>query len=80
VLASAIPGISELALDGLEATLVPAGHTTAWAEAIARLLGSPEIGRDLSARARARVEAQFSADIVLPRHVALACSVAARKF
>ena len=77
LLASAIPGISELARDGLEATLVPPGHTTAWAEAIARSLNSPEIGRDLAARARARVESQFSADIVLPRHAALASAVAA---
>jgi glycosyltransferase involved in cell wall biosynthesis len=77
LLASAIPGISELTRDGLEATLVPPGHTTAWAEAIARLLSSPEIGRDLAARARARVEARFSADIVLPRHAALASAVAA---
>ena len=77
LLASDIPGISELARNGLEATLVPAGHTTMWAEALARLLNSPEVGRELAVRARARVEAQFSADLVLPRHAALASAVAA---
>jgi len=31
----------------------------------------------LAVRARARVEAQFSADLVLPRHAALASAVTA---
>jgi glycosyltransferase involved in cell wall biosynthesis len=77
LLASAIAGISELARDGIEATLVPPGHTTAWTEAMARLLRAPEAGRELAARARTRVETQFSTDIVLPRHAALASAVAA---
>ena len=77
LLGSAIAGISETARDGLEATLVPAGDTAAWAEALARLLRSPQIGRTLAERARARIESHFSSEIVLPAHVALAQSVAA---
>lgn len=77
LLASDIPGISEIARAGQEATLVPAGDTTAWTEALARLLSTPEIGRDLAARARARIEKHFTAEIVLPAHTALACAVAA---
>jgi len=80
LLASAIPGISEIARDGVEAVLVPPGDTTAWAEALARLLLAPGIGRDLAPQARARIEAEFAADLVLPRHTALARAVAAGKF
>jgi glycosyltransferase involved in cell wall biosynthesis len=77
LLAADIPGISEMARDGYEATLVRAGDTTAWAEALARLLLSPRIGRDLALAARARIETHYAADLVLPRHTALASAVAA---
>ena len=77
LLASDIPGISEIARDGIEATLVPASHTTAWTEALARLLHSPEIGQQQAIRARARIEAHFAAPLVLPRHTGLASAVAA---
>jgi glycosyltransferase involved in cell wall biosynthesis len=77
LLASDIPGISESARDGVEATLVPPGHTTAWADALAKLLSNPAIGRELATRARARIESHFAADLVLPRHTALAWAVAA---
>jgi glycosyltransferase involved in cell wall biosynthesis len=77
LLASDIPGISETARDGAEALLVPPGHTTAWADALAKLLENPAAGRALAERARARVESQFAAGLVLPRHSALASAVAA---
>ncbi len=77
LLASAIPGISELVRDGQEATLVPPGDTTAWTEALARFLYNPATGRELARHARTRVESHFAAAIVLPRHTALACAVAA---
>lgn len=76
ILASNVHGIPELVRPGLEATLVPAGHTTVWCEALARLLSAPEIGRDLAARARARVVAEFEAGAVMPRHLALIATVA----
>ncbi|HWA26788.1 MAG TPA: glycosyltransferase family 4 protein [Lacunisphaera sp.] len=77
LLASNIPGISELARDGLEAVLVPPGHTTAWAEALARILSTPDMRREISARARARVESCFASALLLPRHLALATKIAA---
>jgi len=77
LLASDITGISEIARHGIEATLVPVGDTVAWAGALAQILSSPEIRRAQATRARARIESQFTAEIVLPAHTALACAVAA---
>lgn len=77
ILASGVHGIPELVRPGLEATLVPAGDSAAWCEALARLLASPAIGRDFALRARARVVSDFEADAVLPRHLALIAAVAA---
>jgi len=77
ILASNVHGVPEQARDGLEATLVPPGDTVALCEGMAKLLLSPETGRSLAARARARVVANFDAGILLPRHAALAAAVAA---
>jgi glycosyltransferase involved in cell wall biosynthesis len=77
LLASAVQGVPELVRPDLEATLLPAGDTTAWADALARLLAHPAIGHELAARARARVVNHFDAREVLPRHVALAARIAA---
>ncbi len=77
LLASAIAGISEIARDGIEATLVPPGDTPAWADALALILSGPETRRAQATRARARIESTFTAEIVLPAHTALACAVAA---
>lgn len=77
LLASDIAGIRELARDGLEASLVPAGHTTAWAEGLALLLNDPVMALERAQRARIRAEAEFAAALVLPRHAALASAVAA---
>ncbi len=77
LLASAIPGISELVRDGLEATLAPPGDTTAWAEALAARLDDLATGQTLATRARTRAETHFAAATVLPTHTALARAVAA---
>jgi len=77
LLASNIPGISELARDGREAALVPPGHTTEWAGALARTLADLPAARARAQRARARIESHFAAAIVLPAHLALARAVAA---
>lgn len=79
ILASAVHGIPELVRPDLEARLVPAGDSARWCEALARLLANPEIGRDLAARARARVVEQFELGAVLPRHLALLAQVAAER-
>ncbi len=80
LLASAIPGISELVQDGVEAKLVPPGDTTAWAGALACLLSDPADAASLATRARARAEQQYASGIVLPAHTALACAVASGQF
>ncbi len=77
ILSSGVHGVPEQARPDLEATLIPPGDTVALCEGIAKLLLSPEIGRTLAARARARVVAEFAASILLPRHQALAAAVAA---
>ena len=77
IIASAVQGVPELVRADLEARLLPAGDTAAWCEGLAHLLTAPEIGRELAARARARVEEKFSAGRVLPLHLALASAVAA---
>jgi glycosyltransferase involved in cell wall biosynthesis len=63
--------------DGREARLVPAGDTAALAAALAELLAAPERGAALAAAARARVVAEFDSRVLLPRHLALACELAA---
>ncbi|MDP2137633.1 MAG: glycosyltransferase family 4 protein [Candidatus Didemnitutus sp.] len=80
LLASSIPGICELVRSEIEASLVPPGHTTAWAEALARLLITPAISRKLATQARARIESEYAAEIVLPRHTAVARAVARGEF
>ncbi len=77
ILSSGVHGVPEMVRPGLEATLVPPGDTVALCEHMAKLLLSPEIGRTLAARARARVVNEFEAGILLPRHAALAAEVAA---
>lgn len=78
ILASTVHGVPELVRPDLEAVLVHPGDTAAWCEAMSRLLTSPAIGRDLAARARARVVAEFEAGAALPRHLALLGQVAAQ--
>ena len=77
IIATAVQGIPELVRPDREARLLPAGDTVAWCDGLARLLATPAIGRELALRARARAEEQFSAPLVLPRHLALAGAVAA---
>jgi glycosyltransferase involved in cell wall biosynthesis len=77
ILSSNVQGVPELVRPELEATLIPPGDTIALCEGMARLLRSPEIGRSLATRARARVIAEFEAGSLLPRHAALAAEVAA---
>lgn len=77
LLASDIPGISEMARNGIEAALVSPGHTTAWAEALAHVLNTPAEAASRARAARARIESHYAASIVLPRHLALARAVAA---
>jgi glycosyltransferase involved in cell wall biosynthesis len=76
IIASNVHGIPELVRPDCEALLLPAGDTAAWCDGLARLLAAPAIGGELAARARTRVEENFAAASVLPRHLALARTVA----
>lgn len=76
IIASAVHGVPELVRPDLEACLLPPGDTVAWCEGLARLLAAPSVGHELAARARARAEACFAIPVVMPRHLALAATVA----
>ncbi len=56
VVSSAIGGTDELIEDGSSGLLVPPGNAKALAAALRRVLGDPELRKDLAARARERVE------------------------
>ena len=57
----------ELVRSGEDGLLVPLGKTRALAEVVASVLVDPALGRSLGEAARARVEADFSADAVARR-------------
>lgn len=76
VLSTNVHGIPEMARPDLEAVLLPPGDTVALSEGMAKMLSSPELGRELAARARTRVAAEFDSARLLPRHAALAAMVA----
>jgi len=60
VVASRVGGIPEIIEEGATGLLVPPGDGAALAAAIVRLLREPELGRELAARGREKVERDFS--------------------
>lgn len=68
LLTSDVQGIPELVRPDLEATLIPAGDTSACCHQMAHLLRNPQVGQTLAKRARARVHSHFSAQHLLPQH------------
>ncbi len=72
ILSTHVHGIPEMVRADHEAVLVPPGDSAAMAAALQRLLASPETGRELAHHARIRVAAEFDAQVLLPRHLALA--------
>ncbi len=62
VVASDCDGIPEDVTDGQQALLVAPGDPAALGEALARLIGDPQLRADLGARGRERFEERFSAD------------------
>ncbi len=79
IISTGVHGVPEITRPGREAELVPPGDTAALAAALRRLLASPADGRKMALAARARVVAEFDARLLLPRHAALARTVAARQ-
>lgn len=75
IVSTSVHGIPEMVRADHEALLVPAGDSAAMATALQRLLASPATGRALAHQARTRVAAEFDSRVILPRHMALACSL-----
>ena len=75
IVSTAVHGIPEIVRPDREALLVPPGDSAALADALRRMLASPETGRALAAQARARVAAEYDSRVLLPRHVTLARSL-----
>ena len=67
VVSSMIGGTDELIEDGLSGLLVPPGDADALADALRRLLADRELGATLAARARERVERDFTREAMARR-------------
>ena len=63
IVATAVGGVPELITDGVSGRLVTPEDPTALAEAIDGVLGDVDLARDMAARARRRVVADFTADV-----------------
>ena len=71
VVATSVGGIPEFVTDGEEGYLVPPEDPTALAAAVRRLVSDPDRHLAFSRAARRRAEAQFSADVITERELAL---------
>jgi glycosyltransferase involved in cell wall biosynthesis len=69
VVASAVGGVPELALDGETALLVPPGDVGALTRALERLLGDADLRRRLGAAGRRRVLERFALDAFRDAHL-----------
>jgi glycosyltransferase involved in cell wall biosynthesis len=71
MVASDAPGCREIAIDGETALTVPVDDAKALARAMAKMAGDAEMRRRFGEKARALVEAKFSADAIGRQTVAL---------
>ncbi len=62
IVATAVGGVPELIADGETGRLVPAGSTTALAQALIDMLDQPAQAAELGRAARRRIEQKFSFD------------------
>jgi glycosyltransferase involved in cell wall biosynthesis len=69
--ASRVGGMPEIVVGGETGFLVPPGDADALAEAIARVLADPELGRRLGAAGRVRAVERYSWDVIVEPTVAL---------
>ena len=72
VLSTNVQGITEIVRHEKEALLVPPGDSSALAHGLIRLLGEPDTARRFAGQARSRLEANFDAAILLPKHLEFA--------
>ena len=70
IISTAIHAIPEIARAGKEALLVPPGDPQALAAAMQLLLADEELALRLGRKARERVESNFTAERILPQHLA----------
>ncbi len=66
-----VPGCREVVSDGDNGCLVPARNAEALADALARLIGDPEMQRRMGARSRIRAEQRFGLEAVVAQTLAL---------
>jgi glycosyltransferase involved in cell wall biosynthesis len=71
IVATRIPGVDELVLDGKTGILCEPGNARALAEALLQLIRTPEHARAMAAAARLRVEQRFSLDAAVRSTVAV---------
>jgi glycosyltransferase involved in cell wall biosynthesis len=71
IIASDVPGCSDVVVHGETGLLVPPRDAAALARAIARLAGDPALRQRLGEAARARVERLFAEPHVIARTLAL---------
>jgi glycosyltransferase involved in cell wall biosynthesis len=77
ILSTAVHGIRDLLTTGTDGWLIPPGNTQAISEGLQHVLADPGLTQAMATRARTRVAAHYDAAILLPRHAALAVSIAA---
>lgn len=76
IVSTNVHGVPEMVRHGSEALLVPPGDPSALADAIATLLADSNEAQRLAANAQRRVASEYDARTLLPRHAALAASIA----
>ncbi len=65
------PGCREAVRDGDNGLLVPPRDPSALADALARLIGDPQMRRQMGSRGRARAEQEFAAERIISQTLAL---------
>jgi sugar transferase (PEP-CTERM/EpsH1 system associated) len=70
VVATRVGGADEMVRDGITGALVPAGDATQLADALDRLVGSPELRQSFGRAARRRTEDEFSLHGMVQRYQA----------
>lgn len=71
VVAFRVGGIPEVVIDGESGLLQTFGDSDALAESLSALADAPEMAREMGARGRARAQAKFTAERIVPRYEAL---------
>lgn len=67
VIASNIPGVRAVVSDGLDGLLVQPGNQADLTAKLGALLADPAIARSMGARGRAKVEAHYAWEVIIPR-------------